>query len=244
MIEELVALLLAPLLLAQGRRARSAALVLPEADGPRSGRHGAFTRVLRVLIVGDSAAAGVGVATQDEALAGQLVRALAAALPRTAIEWRLIARTGVTTREALAMLRGEDSQVFDVVVVALGVNDVTSGARVAHWLAAMAELLAELRERWGAPTVLVSGLPPMHRFPLLPQPLRWYLGRRARRLDVALATWARAQQAVRHVALPDADPSLIAADGFHPGAGACAIWGERLAAEIVGRRAAEKRTAP
>jgi hypothetical protein len=33
----------------------------------------------------------------------------------------------------------------------------------------------------------LSGLPPMHRFPALPQPLRWYIGSRARDFDRALA---------------------------------------------------------
>ena len=68
MIDELIALALAPLLLAQGRRARRLAQSLPEAAGERSGSCGAGAAALRVLLVGDSAVAGVGVATQDLSL--------------------------------------------------------------------------------------------------------------------------------------------------------------------------------
>lgn len=71
-------LLLGPLLLWQGRRVRATALRLPEAAGPRTAEGSA----LRLLIVGDSSAAGVGAAHQDEALAGRLAQALAARLGR------------------------------------------------------------------------------------------------------------------------------------------------------------------
>jgi len=232
-IEDWVALVLAPLLIAQGRAARRAALVLSEAAGPRAGRQGGGNTALRVLVLGDSAAAGVGVTTQDEALAGQLVRALHAALPGTMIEWRLVARTGVNTRAALAMLRQESPERFDLAVVALGVNDVTAGARIARWLGAMAALVAELRANWGVREVFLSGLPPMRRFPLLPQPLRWYLGARARRFDAALAAWAQEREGLHHVALPDGSPAMIAPDGFHPGPAACALWARELARNIV-----------
>ena len=65
----------APLLLWQGRRVRRDTPKLPEAEGPRDGIAGADRpgRPLRLLIVGDSSAAGVGASVQDEALAGRLV---------------------------------------------------------------------------------------------------------------------------------------------------------------------------
>ncbi len=233
MIDELIALALAPLLLAQGRRARRLAQRLPEAAGARTGNCGSGGAALRVLLVGDSAVAGVGVATQEEALAGQLALALHAALPGTVIEWRVVARSGVTTREALAMISAEESAPFDVAVIALGVNDVTSLVRISSWLSAMELLLGQLRLRWGAPAVWLSGLPPMHRFPLLPQPLRWYLGRRARSFSSALGSWASQRARLHYVPLPDStDPALIASDGFHPGPGACVIWAQALARDI------------
>ena len=70
-------LALAPLLVAQAVRTRKRAPVLPEPAGPRQGCVGQGDGVeLRLLIAGDSSAAGVGVAHQDQALAGHLSRAL------------------------------------------------------------------------------------------------------------------------------------------------------------------------
>ena len=69
-------LVLSPLLVAQAVATRRRAPLLPEADGERHGVIGRG-RVLRLLIVGDSSGAGVGVSRQDIALAGYLTRTLA-----------------------------------------------------------------------------------------------------------------------------------------------------------------------
>ncbi len=236
------ALPIAPLLLWQGRCVRRDTPKLPEADGPRSGVEGADRpgRPLRLLIVGDSSAAGVGASVQDEALAGRLAERLAPRLARP-LAWRLVARTGVSTREALELIDAEPPERFDVAVVALGVNDVTALRPVPRWLGDVARVHARLRERHRIRRVLWSGLPPMHRFPALPQPLRGVMGLHARALDAALGRWCAARPGgalprATHVPLPAmSDPSLVASDGFHPGPGAYVVWAEALAPRVLGR---------
>ena len=66
----------APLLITQALRVRRSAQSLPEPPGPRSGMLGSGPP-LRLAIIGDSSAAGVGAASQKEALGGQLSGALA-----------------------------------------------------------------------------------------------------------------------------------------------------------------------
>ena len=237
---------LAPLLWWQGKRVRRITPVLPEASGARTGRWvsghasvqalsaGAHDRPLRVLVLGDSSAAGVGAAHQDEALSGQLglhVRGqLGVCLPAV-VEWTLLARTGLRTREAYGLLDDLGGSRFDVAVVALGVNDVTALQRPASWVADVKQLVARLRGEQYVTRVLWSGLPPMHRFPALPQPLRAVLGRHARDLDAALKRHAcRAQAGLQHVPMPPMSrPEWIARDGFHPGPQAYAVWGAAMA---------------
>ena len=236
------ALPLAPLLLWQGRRVRREALRLPEADGVREGLAGARRsgRPLRLLILGDSSAAGVGAATQDEALAGCLVAGLAATLHRP-VRWRLVARSGASTAEALALLEAGPADPFDVAVVALGVNDVTAMRSASRWLADVERTCEVLHRRHGVRRVLWSGLPPMHRFPALPQPLRGVIGLHARGLDGALARWCarrppRVRPSARHVPLPAmTEASLIAHDGFHPGPRAYALWARELLPHLLRR---------
>lgn len=220
---------LGPLLLLQGRHVRRVTPRLPEPPGPRAGRHGEGAP-LRLLVAGDSAAAGVGAASQDEALTGQLVAALSA---RRALEWRLEARTGYTTADALAHLEALPADRYDVIVLSLGVNDVTSGIGRARWMARQAALADLLQARFSPRALLFTALPPMHLFPALPQPLRWYLGARAREFNAALADWLPRRPGC-HLVLPeiDPDPAHIASDGFHPGPGAYAAWAGQLARDI------------
>jgi len=221
-------LLLAPILLVQAVGVCRRSLILPEAAGARSGVAGQGPR-LRLLIAGDSSAAGVGVADQAQALSGQLVAALSTGFT---VHWRLEARTGATTARTLDHLRALPAEPFDVAVTALGVNDVTRQRPVVRFRAEQAALAELLRSRFGVHDHWRSGLPPMHRFPLLPRPLRDVLGAQARAYDRVIAQTSR--DGLHHLTFDETslDPAMMAADGFHPGAPVYAAWARDLAAAI------------
>ena len=250
-------LLAAPLLWAQGRRVRRVTPRLPEAAGPREGRalppaghapgdqgagdQGAGTppdcgagppsarRPLRLLIAGDSAAAGVGLDRIDEAMAGRLPGLLAARLNRP-VAWRLIAANGLDARGLLPRLV-EVPAGFDLALVAIGVNDATGRRAPARWLDDLAAVRDALRAGSPGVRLLWSGLPPMHAFPALPRPLRDYLGARACRLDAALEAWVAGDRTMLHLPLPDLrGDGMMAIDGFHPGPAGHRHWSELLAA--------------
>ena len=231
-------LALAPLLVAQAVRTRRRALVLPEAAGPREGQVGGGDsghahNAIRVLVAGDSSAAGVGVDHQDRAVAGHLARDLHARLG-VPVRWLLRARSGLDTRGVHDLLAAEALTPVDVAVVISGVNDVVGlvpPARAVRRRAALADwLLAEGRARH----VVYAALPPMHRFPLLPEPLRRVLGGDARRHDLALARWAAGQARVTHAPIDvELNAATMAPDGFHPGEPVYRACGEALAAHIA-----------
>ena len=227
-------ILLGPILLLQGKQVRRTALRLPEAAGARSGMEGASFQgaPLRLLVVGDSSAAGVGVGHQAEALAQPLARLLSARLERPVV-WQLIAKSGVETAEALALLEDEAPQHADVLVTALGVNDVTGRHAPERFVGDYRRLLDAIRSRAGAPLFVANGLPPMHRFPALPQPLRWYLGQCAFRLDRALQAWLATLPDAHYQSLHWAERGDVARDGFHPGAAQYRRWAEALAVNIA-----------
>lgn len=230
MSHALATVALGPLLWLQVRHVRRATPRLPEAAGEREGETGEGPP-LRLLILGDSAAAGVGAATQSEALSGQLAGRLAA---RFRVRWRLEAASGRTTLDALRQLDGIPAQAFDVCVTSLGVNDLTARVPPARWIGGQSRLVALLREKFRARRILLSGLPPVHLFPALPQPLRWYLGAQARRYDQRLAHWAEQSPDCEFVPLAfEQRRELMASDGFHPGPPAYAAWAEALARQIV-----------
>ncbi|WP_237067539.1 SGNH/GDSL hydrolase family protein [Microbulbifer guangxiensis] len=225
----LLTVMLGPLLLIQGQWVRRRTPRLPEPDGARQGRCGTGPW-LRILVLGDSAAAGVGAANQSEALLGQVVGALSGEFR---LDWSLVARTGATTAETIETVRQMPSGVFDVVITSLGVNDATRGVQPARWSLQQGELRRLLRERFSARLIVCSGLPPVHSFPALPQPLRWYLGRRATRFDQILRGDTRGEANAEFLSLRFSDDrALMATDGFHPGPGIYREWGRRVA-ELV-----------
>jgi lysophospholipase L1-like esterase len=227
-------LILSPLLVAQAVATRRRAPVLPEAAGAREGVVGEGA-TCRVLIVGDSSAAGVGVPTQDIALAGHFARTLAAQAA-VSVHWRLIAKSGINSAQALALVQGEPIASADFAVVVLGVNDVVDqvpSQRAVCQRAALADwLLTHARVRH----VVFAPLPPMHEFPLLPQPLRWILGSDARRHNAAIARWAATRSDVSHVPIDiRLGADCMAPDGFHPGEPVYRHCGEALARFIAGQ---------
>ncbi|MFT3817326.1 MAG: SGNH/GDSL hydrolase family protein [Rubrivivax sp.] len=210
-------LALSPLLVAQSLLTRARMPRLPEAEGPRSGQVGRGPD-LRLLVAGDSSAAGVGVALQQQALAAPLA-ALLAEQRRVRVHWTLLAQTGLSTAQTLELLqRQPQPPLADLAVVVTGVNDVTGQVPSQRALAAREALANWLRNAAGVQHVAFTPLPPVHRFPGLPQPLRWVAGADARRHNRALRDWAGRRGDVSCVELDLLlQPSAMAGDGFHPG---------------------------
>lgn len=230
---------LGPVLLAQVRNARKRAVALPEAEGPRSGALAGAGRPITLLFVGDSSAAGVGVAHLDAAFVGHLSRTLHQLTGRP-LHWRVAAKSGVSADHALALLDALDAEAPGtralLAVVLLGVNDVIEQIPPHRAVMRRQALVDRLREHHGVRHAVFTPLPPMHEFPLLPYPLRAVVGRDARRLDAAVARWAEDRHDVSHPLIDmHLGPEVMAADGFHPGEPVYRVCGQAVAGHIVQR---------
>lgn len=228
-------LALGPMLLPQAHWVRRAALRLPEAPGAREGLVGHGEPALRLLVVGDSSAAGVGLADQAQALALPLAQRLSELLDGP-VAWQLVAQSGVDTAQARALAAASPLRRADVVVTVLGVNDVTGQRDAEDFVRQIGGLWNDVRERTGAAWLVASGLPPMGLLTAVPQPLRWYLGRYAAWLDDALSLWASAGDHGFLSLRWASDPRLLAKDGFHPGPTLYPVWAQRLAHLILDGR--------
>jgi lysophospholipase L1-like esterase len=222
--------LLSPLLIAQALKVRRTAQSLPEAAGPRAGVVG-HGPTLHLRLIGDSSAAGVGVAHQSEALIGQLVAELA---PHFTVHWHLDALTGATTASTLSRLAQVDAHETDIIITALGVNDITRLIPPTTWQRQQDTLLARIRTLYAPRAIYVSAIPPVGQFPLLPNPLRWTLGRQAQAFEMAQRTWVPQQPDATLVPFDQPmDPSMMASDGFHPSAPIYRLWGKEMASRIL-----------
>lgn len=223
-------LALAPVLGAQAVQVIRRTPRLPEASGPRTGLAGQGPP-LRLLILGDSSAAGVGAATQDAALCGHLVQALSA---RYRVSWQLIAQAGWTTGSLRAAVRQVPPAPFDIAVTALGVNDATRLIGPDRWRAQTISVHDLLRCTFGVRRIYATTVPPLEHFRALPRPLNHVLGRHAAQLRKRLEGLVTTTPDLRLIA-PDwgLDPALMAEDGFHPGPEIYLGWGRFAAALIL-----------
>ncbi len=229
-METMIKICLAPVLLWQGRQVRKHTPRLAEAAGPRRGVQGKGSNRLRLLVIGDSAAAGVGVDVQENSLMGQLLGCFG---PEFEIFWELRARSGRTTADMIEHLETGSKKNFDLAVTSLGVNDVKAGVRPVAWVSMQKQLIRLLKKKYGVRQMVVSAVPPMEKFPALPWPLGWYLGRQARQMNHLLSQWLSSRNDIHFLEfdLP-LDPELMAQDGFHPGPKLHRIWA-RQAADLL-----------
>ena len=230
----LLTLLIWPVLLAQALWARKRTPRLGEAVGPREG-HAGEGHTLRLVALGDSIIAGVGVETTAQALPAQLAEALARRLERR-MAWYSQGFNGARTGDLIAMEAALCWRDADLLVISNGLNDVTALARLSEFRTAKQTLYSRLRTI--APRALIAqvGIPPLGHFPALPQPLRFVLGQRAVAFERTLVSLIGELDHVIYLPFTDIpDASLFAADGYHPGPEAEAIWSESLAGEIAAR---------
>jgi lysophospholipase L1-like esterase len=206
---------LLPVVAAQGLWVRRRTLRLPEADG-RRGTFGPGTNPLSVAVVGDSVAAGTGIADHRLTIAGQLARRLHLRYGRP-VAWSVVAQGGLTAGEVVTLLEGHDEVArANFVVVSVGVNDTKDLHSDRRWTEELTTLLLSV---CGQAQVVLLGVPPMETLPALPQPLARLLGDRARRLDRLGSEVAAGVDGVHHLSLRDLDLELAGAhalDGFHP----------------------------
>lgn len=232
--------LLAPILWLQGRYVRRVTPRLPEPGGQRSGCVGAGP-LIRILVAGDSAAAGVGASSQDEALCGQLMHRLS---QRARVEWRLIAATGLDSPGLLGLLSDQTADRYDVVVLSIGVNDVTRVRSPGQWLRLQDQLASLVETRFSAQLLVHNAVPPMHAFTALPQPLRWFFGRWAQAFNQRLATVLSGQtRRTFHRPFLMTTSGGLATDGFHPGPAGYAAWAEGLSQHILASQLKQQSTA-
>lgn len=255
----------APLYLYQGRKVKRNTIRLPEPVGARCGyiklhqtRDKSMSNppslklpTLNLMIIGDSAAAGVGSETQQYALSGYLISALQQyqiIYSRfQGINWSLQATSGHTSFDILRRLYvlAAPSEPVDVMIISIGVNDTTANVSTAIWRKQLVEIIAIAQRKFGVRQLIFCSLPQMAHMPALPAPLSYFIGAKAASLDKVLQHVCHQHKGVYYMAADFAQiakdqdnkaidtSQLFASDGFHPSSLTYGYWAAQLA-ELIG----------
>jgi lysophospholipase L1-like esterase len=219
-----------------GREAKRRALKMPEAPGERHGTQGGSLDdlpddPLRMLMIGESPVAGVGVSEFRESIAVQVAEHLST-LSGVPVSWAAIGRNGIRLGELVETLGEQALPVSNWVIWLGGVNDTTSLTSLASWRRQLFEL-GRLVTESGQGRPVFCPVPPLHQFVGIPQPLRFQLGLRASMLDLELARVCRQNGWQRlELEIPSA-ASLLAADGYHPSASGADRLGLMIAGAVL-----------
>jgi lysophospholipase L1-like esterase len=219
-----------PLVALQGTMTRRRVPCLPPVKPPYHGLVPGRGTTVRILAVGESTVAGVGLTHSDESVAATTARALARQTSRP-VAWRAHGLSGATVSEAASRLLPRIRAVpADLLVIAFGVNDTLAYRSPSAFANDLAALVLAARERIGEAAVVITGVAPIACFPALPWPLGTILNWRSAALQEAAETLeGRLPRLVVERFAEPFGPHLFADDGFHPNMAAHALWGEEIA---------------
>jgi lysophospholipase L1-like esterase len=208
---------------------------LPEASGPTSGTvAGDPTRPLvRLAVLGESTAAGVGVETHEEGFAGSLARELTDRTGRP-VAWEVVGQDAATARRIRHRLLPRLGRDLNVAVLLAGVNDVVGQRTPDEWGDDLGAIVDGLVDR--AEQVAVAGLPPFAAIPSLPTDLGRALSDAADILDEVSQRVCDEQPRATFVSsktIVAGGPEFFALDGYHPSATGYRVWAQAVAERLA-----------
>ena len=212
---------------------------LPEATGPEGKTSLTHLETKKILLLGESTIAGIGVKTHQEGLAGQLAQGLAEQLHYN-IDWKVIAKSGFTTKKVTQRLLPQISpDLLDLIVIGLGGNDTfTLNTR---WSRDIKDLIYQLRLIQPACPLLFINLPPVGEFPALPSILRFCLDNHMDKLSAQLIDIVQKETDCYFISDKitlkewstkfglENKVELYFSDGIHPEKLTYQIWGQSVA---------------
>ena len=232
-----VALLAGELLAAKSRRYAkpTMGLALRTSMGPQS------APPLRLVLLGDSAAVGVGVEWLSDTVGGQLARLLADGSAESGQRHVLLSSVGVAgsrssdlaTQVARALLGDRP----DVAVVLIGSYDAAAGRAPEDAAGHLGQAVRRLRS--AGVQVVVGTCPDLGASRSLAPPLRQIAGLIGRRLAKAQAKAVSeaggvvVDLAAETGAVFRADSGTLCYDGFHPSADGYRVWAHALYPAVV-----------
>ncbi len=241
-----VAIPLLPIMYFQGKRIYKSVPKLPEAIGPYGETSASITKGgLKVITIGESTIAGVGVDTHENGFTGSLARQLSEKLNKK-VSWNVYAKSGYTAEkisEKILPLIKETK--VDLIVIGLGGNDAFKLHSIQKWRNDITRLIAELQEKYRDTPIVFTNMPPIKAFPAFTSTIKFVMGNLVRLFGKELEQIAALKKGVYYnsieVKLTDwlkqmdleSDITSFFSDGVHPSPLAYQTWGADMARFIA-----------
>lgn len=217
-----------------GVRMRTDRLLPP--TGPNSGEIAGKGDVIRLLVLGDSSAVGIGVEDTRDNLAGHLTHILKERSGRP-IEWRTAGFNSATSGQLrdFAVPNLERREYTDI-VLSIGTNDVKNLHTLSRFKREFGGLIYALKARFPGARIFWSPALDMRMVPALPSPMNGLMEIRAQAINHLGARLCAERGAIAVERLPEVTPDGFSRDGFHAGAAGYEYWAGHLADHMLARQ--------
>jgi lysophospholipase L1-like esterase len=225
----LISWLLVPLALIKGIGVRKTVPRLPPPRGRPKGQVGNGTAEIRLLVIGDSSAAGVGADRIEDTLGPQLAAILNEATGNP-VTWRNAgANSAIAAQVRDHVIPHIEERDFTHVIVSVGTNDAKNFVTRSAFKKGFGGLLYAAHARWPDAKVYWSPVVDMPDVPALPASLAFILGLRAQIINGMGVQLCRERNATAMAPLPVEGPEGFAIDGFHANALGYRHWAQHIA---------------
>lgn len=200
---------------------------LDDPKGERIVHIGSSEQIIRILVVGDSSALGVGCDDISQSSVGVIAEKLS---EQFSVQYQVCAFTGFTTKQIFEKVREVPKQSFDFIVISLGTNDILQRTKLSAWIKQITELMTHLQVSFYPQKIFINAVPPFQKLSHLPSSFRTYLSNKSQQMNQYLSQLSVGSSAYQFVDMDfDFHADYISDDGFHPSALLYQLQGERIA---------------
>src|SRR5215213_6069169 len=218
----------APFLYLQGQYVRRKVGRLPDAAGAPYGKFAGGAQSVRLLVLGESTASGVGASTHETGLAGQFAKFLGEKIGKS-VEWQVVGKSGITVKRTITELVPLiPDEKFDYIMLALCGNEVLSLRSPRAFRRDMRRLIAILKEKNADATFFITNAPAIRLSPILAFPIKFILGHLSALHDANAREFTAEMRKVFYFHQPSSVPPDFFADGIHPSEKGYTAWSKRM----------------
>lgn len=188
---------------------------------------------IRLLVVGDSTVASVGMERTEDAMAWNIANALHEATGRS-VAWRAAGANSATTGHLRDyIIPHVEERDWTHVVVSAGTNDMKNFHATSTFKRDFGTLIYALKTRFPDARIVWASIPDMRKFPALPKGLARVLAARASLINAVGRQLCNERGAVFAAPIPINGADGFARDGFHPGPTGYRLWGHHLVGALL-----------
>ena len=234
MLRALLSWLAFPVSVGQGVGVRMRTTRMLPAEGPVVHHVPGEGEHVRLLVLGDSSAASVGIGRTDKGLAALLAGMIAERTGRP-VDWRAAGFNSATAGQIRDhVLPNLSHDGWTHIVLSIGTNDAKNFHTIGRFKREFGGLLYALRAKWPQAHIVWSPVIEMTRVPALPPLLGKVLEIRAFLINRMGKRLCRERGAVPAKRLPVEDPALgFSEDGFHASEAGYEAWARHILPFVI-----------